>query len=145
MCHAPYTQTPNPHTPVKLRGSSLIPFVTPRPIPRPALLTPSICLGSYIVPIDQHESFVRTLSSLMCTRENFPDGHPSQIAPSQARLTWMFFRDRLSKKKMHLIGTDTLLILLSLGPGYHSYTRTSGRLLAWCVIRMMISGVQRPS
>jgi hypothetical protein len=62
--------------------------------------------------------FVRTLSSLMRTRENFPDGHPSQIAPSQARLTWRFFRDRLPKKKMHLIGMNTLLILLSLGPGY---------------------------
>jgi hypothetical protein len=52
-------------------------------------------------------------------RENFPIGHPSQIAPSQARLTWRFFRDRLPKKKIHLVGIDTLLILLSLGPGYH--------------------------
>jgi hypothetical protein len=60
-----------------------------------------------------------TLSSLMRTRENFPVGHPSQIAPSQARLTLRFFRDRLSKKNMHLIGMDTLLILLSLGLGYH--------------------------
>jgi hypothetical protein len=59
------------------------------------------------------------LSSLMRTRENFSAGHPSQIAPSQARLTWRFFRDRLPKKKMHLVGMDTLLILLSLGPGYH--------------------------
>jgi hypothetical protein len=82
------------------------------------MLTPSSSLGSYIVPIDQHESFVRTLSSLMCTRENFPVDHPSQIASSQACLTWRFFRDRLPKKKMHLIGMDTLLILLSLGPGY---------------------------
>jgi hypothetical protein len=90
--------------------------VTPRPIPGPAVLS---SLGSYIVPIDQHRSFLRTLSSLMCTRENFPIGHPSQIAPSQARLTWRFFRDRLPKKKMHLVGMDTLLIPLSLGPGYH--------------------------
>jgi hypothetical protein len=66
-------------------------LVTPRPIPGPAVLTPGSYLGSYIVPIDQHESFVRTLSSLMRTRENFPVGHPSQIAPSQARLTWRFF------------------------------------------------------
>jgi hypothetical protein len=51
----------------------------------------------------------------MRTRENFPVGHLSQIARSQARLTWRFFRDRLSKKKMHLGGMDTLLILLSLG------------------------------
>jgi hypothetical protein len=54
----------------------------------------------------------------MRTRENFPVGHPSQIAPSQARLTWRFFRDRLPKKKMHLVGMITLLILLSLGPGH---------------------------
>jgi hypothetical protein len=93
--------------------------VTPRPIPGPAVLTLGSSLGSYIVPTDQHESFVCTLSSLMRTRENFPVGHPSQIAPSQARLTWRFFRNRLPKKKMHLFGMDTLLILLSLGPGNH--------------------------
>jgi hypothetical protein len=93
--------------------------VTPRPIPRPAILTSGSSLGSYIVPTDQHESFVRTLSSLMRTRGNFPVGHPSQIAPSQARLTWRFFRDSLPKKKMHLVGMDSLLILLILGPGYH--------------------------
>jgi hypothetical protein len=84
--------------------------ITPRPIPRPAVLTPGSSLGSYIVPTDQHQSFVRTLSSLMCTRENFPVGHPSQIVPSQARLTGRFFRDRLPKKKIHLVGMDTLLI-----------------------------------
>jgi hypothetical protein len=119
MRHAPYTRTPNPHTLVKPRGSAQIPLVTPRPIPGPMVLTPGSSLGSYIAPTDQHVSFVRTLSSLMCTRENSPIGHPSQIAPSQARLTWRFFRDRLSKKRMHLVGMDTLLILLSLGPGYH--------------------------
>jgi hypothetical protein len=116
--HAPYTRTPNPHTPVKPRGSGLIPLVTPRPIPRSAVLTPGSSLGSYIVHTDQHEFFVRTLSSLMRTRENFSAGHPSQISPSQARLTWMFFRDRLPKKKMLLVDMITLLILLSLGPGY---------------------------
>jgi hypothetical protein len=103
-----------------LRG--VIPYflcVTPCPIPGPAILTPGSSLGSYIIPIDQHESFVRTLSSLMHTRENFPVGHPSQIAPSQACLTWRFFRDRLPKKKMHLVCMDTLLILLSSRPGYH--------------------------
>jgi hypothetical protein len=92
--------------------------ITPRPIPGPAVLTPGSSLRSYIVPTDQYESFVRTLSLLMRTRENFPVGHPSQIAPSQARLTWRFFRDRLPKKKMHLVGMITLLILLSLGPGH---------------------------
>jgi hypothetical protein len=94
------------------------PTVTPHPIPGPVVLTPDSSLRSYIVSTDQHKSFVRTLSSLMCTRENFPVGHPSQIAPSQARLTWRFFRDRLLKKKMHLVGMITLLILLSLGPGH---------------------------
>jgi hypothetical protein len=59
--------------------------------PRPGVLTPGSSLGSYIVPIDQYESFVRTLSSLMRIRENFPVGHSSQIAPSQACLTWRFF------------------------------------------------------
>jgi hypothetical protein len=105
--------------PVSAMSRSLrAPVVTPRPIPGPAALTPGSSLGSYIVPTDQHKSFVRTLSSLMRTRENFPVGHPSQIAPSQARLTWRFFRDMLPKKKMHLVGMVTLLILLSLGPGH---------------------------
>jgi hypothetical protein len=119
MRHVPYTQTPNSHTPVNPRGSALIPLVTCRLIPGPAILTPGSSLGSYIVPTDQHGSFVHTLSSLMRTQENFPIGHPSQISPSQARLTWRFFRDRLPEKKMHLVGMITLLILLSLGPGYH--------------------------
>jgi hypothetical protein len=119
MRHGPYTRTPNPHTPMKPRGSALIPLVTPRPISGPTILTPGSSLGSYIVPTDQHGSFVQTLSSLMRTRENFPVGHSSQIATIQARLTWRFFQDRLPKKKMHLIGIDTLLILLSFGPEYH--------------------------
>jgi hypothetical protein len=117
MRHIP--EPPNPHTLMKPRGSALIPLVTPRPIPGPAILTLGSSLGSYIVPTNQHESFVRTLPSLMRTRENFPVGQPSQIAPNPARLTWRFFRDRLLKKKMHLVGMDTLLIPLSLGPGNH--------------------------
>jgi hypothetical protein len=92
--------------------------VTPRPIYGLTVLAPDSSLGSYIVPTDQHGSFVHTLSSLMRTRENFLVDHPSQIAPSQTRLTWRFFRDRLSKKKMHLIGMNTVLIPLSLGLGY---------------------------
>jgi hypothetical protein len=117
--HAPYTRTLSPHTPVKPRGSALKPLVTPHPIPGPAVLTSGSSLGSYIVPTDQHESFVHTLSSLIRIQENFAVSHPSQIAPSQAHLTWRFFRDRLPKKKMHLVGMDTLLILLSLRLGYH--------------------------
>jgi hypothetical protein len=87
--------------------------------PEPAVLTPVSSLESYIVLTDQHKSFVCTLSSLMRTRENFSASHPSQIAPSQARLIWRFFRDSLPKKKMHLVDMSTLLILLSIGPGYH--------------------------
>jgi hypothetical protein len=117
--HAPYTQTPNPHTSVKPRGLALIPLATQCPIPGPTILTSSSSLGLYIVPIDQHGSFVYTLSSVMRTRENLPVGHSSQIALSQTRLIWRFFRDRLPKNKMHLISMDTLLILLSFGPGYH--------------------------
>jgi hypothetical protein len=94
MRHIP--EPPSPHTLVKPRGSVLIPLVTPRPIPGPAVLTPDSSLGSYIVPTDQNES----------------------VVPSQAHLTWRYFRDRLPKKKMHLVGMITLLILLSLGPGH---------------------------
>jgi hypothetical protein len=86
--------------------------------PGPAVLTSGSSLGSYIVPTDQHGSFGRTLSSLIRTRENFPVGHPSQIAPSQTRLTWRFFKDSLPKKKIHLVGMSTLLILLNIGLGY---------------------------
>jgi hypothetical protein len=110
----------SPHHPPLVGAGLLHPLLgnTP-PNPRPAVLTPSSSLRSYIVPIDQHKSFVRTLSSLMRTRENFPVGRSSQISSSQARLSWRFFRDRLPKKKMHLVGMVTLLILLSFGLGYH--------------------------
>jgi hypothetical protein len=98
MRHIP--EPPSPHTPVKPRGSALIPLVTLRPIPELALLTHGSSLGSYIVSTGQHESFMRNLSSLMRTRENFPIGHISQITSSQARLTW-YFQDIIPKKKMH--------------------------------------------
>jgi hypothetical protein len=118
-CAMHHILKPLTHTHPRNRGSALIPLVTPHPILGPPILTLSSSLGSYIVPTNQHESFVHTLSSLMHTRENFPVGHPSQIAPNQARLIWRFFRARLPKKKMHVVGMDTILILLSLGPGYH--------------------------
>jgi hypothetical protein len=91
--------------------------VTPLPIPRPVVLTPGSFLGLYIVPTDQQKSFAHFVLT-HAHPEYFSVGHPSQIAPSQAHLTWRFFRDRLPKKKMHLIGMDTLLILLSLGLGH---------------------------
>src|SRR6185312_9888639 len=47
--------------------------------------------------------------------------HP-QISPGQARLTSEFFGDQLPEKKLQLIGMNILLILLSPGPGCHTYT-----------------------
>jgi hypothetical protein len=81
------SEPPKPLKHGKPRGLALIPLVTPRRITRPVVLTHGSSLGSYIVSTDQHKSFVHTLSSLMRTPENFPVGHPSQIALSQARLT----------------------------------------------------------
>jgi hypothetical protein len=40
----------------------------------------------------------------------------------------MFFQDRLRKKKMHFVCITILLILLSLGPRYHSPTRLGYRI-----------------
>jgi hypothetical protein len=110
----------SPNSSQGVHGGKVVGCNTPSN-PGPVVLTPRSSLGSYIIPTDQHGSFVRTLSSLMRTRENFPVGHPSQIAPSQACLTWGFFRDRIPKRKMHLIDMNTLLILLSLGPRYHHH------------------------
>jgi hypothetical protein len=84
MRHVSYTRTPNPHTLVKPRGSALLPLVTPRPIPGPAVLTPVSSLVSYIVSTDQTDSFVRTMSSLMRTRENFSITHPKLLQAKHA-------------------------------------------------------------
>jgi hypothetical protein len=103
------------NTPVQYPGEGRLTELLPLPV--------EPCKHSFLTPVGSTRRGrrvpTRTLSSLMCTRENFPVGHPSQIAPSQARLTWRFFRDMLSKKKMHLVDMITLLILLSLRPGCH--------------------------
>jgi hypothetical protein len=122
--------------------------VTPRPIPGPAVLTPGSSVGSYIVPTNQHGSFVHTLSSLMRTGENFPVGHPSQIAPSQARLTWRFFRHRLPKKEdapcWYGYSINSIkpwaMISPSQGPGYHTQVTDKRGLGAGAPTR---TGVQR--
>jgi hypothetical protein len=44
----------------------------------PVVLTPNSPLGSYIIPTDQYNYFVHTLSLLMRTREDFPVGQSSQ-------------------------------------------------------------------
>jgi hypothetical protein len=101
---------------------SAMPFcksVIPRPIPGSMVLTPGSSLGSYIVPTDQLRSFCAHFVLTHAHPRKLLDRSPIQIAPSQARLTWRFFRDRLPKKKTHLVGMDTLLILLSIGPGNH--------------------------
>jgi hypothetical protein len=79
---------------------------TPRPVvlcntpstPGPAVLTPGSPLGPYI-PTDQHESFVCTLSSLMRTRENFSDGHPSQDCFRPSMLNLDVFSRQASEKE----------------------------------------------
>jgi hypothetical protein len=92
--------------------------VTPRPIPDQWYLLLA-ALQDHILSLQTNTSLLCTLCPHSCAPEkNFSVVHPSQIAPSQARLTWRFFRDRLPKKKMHLVSMDTLLILLSLRPGY---------------------------
>jgi hypothetical protein len=57
-----------------------------------------IALCDHILSSHINISFMRTLFLIMCNRENFPVGHPSQITPSQTRLTCKFFRDMLPKK-----------------------------------------------
>jgi hypothetical protein len=48
-----------------------------------------------------------------------PGRSPIPNCSKPSTLNLEVFRDRLLKKKMHLVGMDTILILLSLGPGYH--------------------------
>jgi hypothetical protein len=101
MCHIPESLTQTRHETVRVSSDTT--YNTPS-TPGPAVLTHGSSLGSYIVPIDQHGSFVRTLSH--------------SCAPEKASRS-RFFQDRLPKKKMRLVGISTLLILLSLGPRYH--------------------------
>jgi hypothetical protein len=54
------------------------PLVTPPSTLGLVILTSSTTLGSQIIPTVQHESFVRIVSSLMSTLEDFPVGHSSQ-------------------------------------------------------------------
>jgi hypothetical protein len=116
--HAPYTRTPSSHTPMKPRGSALIPFVTPRPLPDRWNLLLAALLDHR--PSSQtNTSLLCALCPHSCTLEKTSRSvtHP-KIALGQAHLTSRFFRDRFPKK-MHLISMSTLLILLSIGPRYH--------------------------
>jgi hypothetical protein len=66
---------------------------------RPAILTLSNPLGSYTIPIDQHESFLCTLSSFMHTGENFRVGHPSQNCSKPSALHSKVILRYASKKE----------------------------------------------
>ena len=121
MRHAYYVRTPSPHTPVKPRGSTLIPFVTPRP-----LRTDGCHLRQLSRTLDcLHRPPLVFSTHFVLTREH--PGRTSrsvthhEIAPDQARLTWRFFRGRLPKKKVHLGGMSILSILLSHGSGSHNH------------------------
>jgi hypothetical protein len=74
-------------------------FVTPRPIPGLAVLTPGSSLGSYIVPTDQPGSFVCTMSSLMHTRENFPGRSPIPNCSKPSTLNLEVLSRQASKKE----------------------------------------------
>jgi hypothetical protein len=110
-------ELPSPHTPVKPQGSVLIPLVTPRAIPGPIVLTPGRSLGSYIVPTDQHESFVRTLSSLM----------PNLPKPSTLNLEVLsrYASEKGDAPCLYGYSINSIKpwarISPSQGPGYHKY------------------------
>jgi hypothetical protein len=123
--HASYARTPSPHTPVKPQGLVLIPFVTPRSLPdRWYLLLARLSSRIIYHPSQTNTGLLCTLCPHSCAPEKTsrPVTHP-MITLGQACLTSRFFRDRLPKNKMHLVGMSTLLILLSLGPGYHRHYR----------------------
>jgi hypothetical protein len=63
-------------------------------------------------------SFLRTLSSLLRTREGLVGRSP--IAPSQARLTLEFFMMGFQKRSCNLLVWVSLSILLNLRPGCHT-------------------------
>jgi hypothetical protein len=94
-------------------------FVTPRPLlDRRYLL---------LIAFWDNRPFPQANMSLLCTlyphsctpKKTYRSLNHPKIALGQARLTERFFLDKLPKKKMHLIDMSTLLILLSLRPGYH--------------------------
>ena len=61
----------------------------------------------------------------MRPREELPGRSP--IDPGQARLTLEFLRDELPEKKLQLVGTSILLILLSPGSGCYILTPLGDR------------------
>jgi hypothetical protein len=66
------------------------------------------------------------------TQENFPVVHPSQDFPKPCTLNLELLSRHASEKKMHLVGMSTLLILLSLGPGYRHPLGLVYHIMATC-------------
>jgi hypothetical protein len=90
------------HTPVKIvRVSSNNSCNTSSTLGQ-VVLTPVSPLKSYITPINQHESFVRTLSSLTRTREDFPVGQPSKYF-SRPSLPNLEVLSRQTSKKIYTL------------------------------------------
>jgi hypothetical protein len=96
--HAPYTRSPSPHARETARAGYGTICNTPS-TPGPAIFTPDSPLGSYTIITDQHESFVRTLSSLVRTRQNFLVGHPSQDFSRPSTLNPEVLSRQASKKE----------------------------------------------
>jgi hypothetical protein len=74
-------------------------------------------------------------------RDGSPD--PSLVTPLAAVISTMLSTPCCVGPSTDTLGSSSTVVWsTSIVVGY---TRTSGRLLAWCVVRTMISGVQRPS
>jgi hypothetical protein len=66
---------------------------------RHVILTPGSPVGPLTILTDQHGSFVRTLPSFVCTRENFPVGHPFQDFSRPSTLNLEVFLRQDSEKE----------------------------------------------
>jgi hypothetical protein len=86
-------------------------------------------LGPQEYPHRPTHVFLRTLSSLMCTREGLPGRSP--IAPCQAHLTMEFFVMGFRKRIYNLLVWVSLSILLSIGPGCHTLPPPRSRLVSY--------------
>jgi hypothetical protein len=69
----------------------------------PVVFTPGSSLGSYIVPTDQYESFVCTLSSLLRTREKLPSRSPIPNCSKPSTLNLEVLSRYTSEKRCTLL------------------------------------------
>jgi hypothetical protein len=132
MRHVSYARTPSPHTRREtVRVDSNTICNTPS-TPRPVVLTPDSFLGSLSSP-QTNTGLLCALCPQSCAPEKTSRSvtHP-KIDLGQTRLTYRFFRDRLPKNKIYLVGMSILSILLSLGPGYHMVSGDGGDTRVSC-------------